>query len=73
MRPGLAILAVRDGTGEVTIDQRHGFERDAIGHGMIAGHAQGLERVNKGVDAGCGSQRGRQAECELGIGDDERG
>ena len=70
--PRLDVAAVLDGAREVLLHQPHALDGDAFGIGVIARRAIGLEAMDEGVHAGAGRELGRQADRQLGIGDDDR-
>ena len=72
-RAGLDVAAVGAGARQVLADQAHALEGDAVGEGVKARRAVGLEAVGKGVHAGRGGEAGRQAHGQLRVGNDDGG
>ena len=68
----LDVAAVLDRTRQVLLHQPHALDGDAFGIGMVAGRAVGFEAVDEGIHAGAGGELGRQADRQLGIGNDDR-
>ena len=56
------VLAVGEGLRQVLEDQPHAFDRDAVGHRMIARRAIGFEAMRERVHAGAGGDEGRHAD-----------
>jgi hypothetical protein len=67
MAARLEIVGVGEGALQPASDQPHPFGGDAVGKGVEAGCAIGLEAVGQGVHAGGGGDVGREADGELGI------
>ena len=52
LRARLDVLAVRAGARQVSMNEPHALERDAVGQRMESRRAECLEAVHEGVDAG---------------------
>ena len=72
-RACLDIAAVIAGAWQVGLDQAHALERNAIGKRMIARRAVGLEAMYERIQARGRGDRGRQADGQLRIADDDAG
>jgi len=63
MAAGDQVIAAGERDGQPFLDQAHGFQGDAVGHGVIAQGAIGLEIVDERVHAGGRGDRRDTPSC----------
>ena len=68
VRARLEVLAVGHRLRQVLEHQPHAFDRDAVGHRVIARRAIGFEAMRERIHAGAGGDDGRHADGQLRIG-----